>query len=426
MALPLPRVVADVEAGGPLVTSMGGINALNNAMLLRKINEAKSKYAPLTAQAEAASKLAYANLMGPQFLAKLMGNDSAVANLSEDQSRNALAKLYQAGTGQTTGASIFNQTQVPSGVGQPSTNALSGWITNKLKNAFGQGPSQDLGESRNAQSNPGQYNAPAQAASPPQPLQSSGITPTPEDQALMNWKQNRDALEAIRGTPELKAAMPTYAENTARYKGIIEEGKELGKIRGKSIDDLDQQYQQALQSQVPLQHMNEIVNNPEFRNLRQFPWFQKLQLDTKAKIGTPEQQKLIGDFQTTALKAVAETIMGFKGRILDKEVGIANQMKISPEDTINVMLGKLPTIEAFNEMTKERSRIASQLQEAQHLNRGDALEQADKMIDGESIRKSFENKLKPQVTREDIDHMAQKYNISPEEVKKRLKAKGIM
>ena len=80
MALPLPKVVADVGPGGPLVTAMGGINSLHNDMLLRKINAIKAQYAPVTAQAEAASKLAYANLMGPQFLAKILGNDAAVGN----------------------------------------------------------------------------------------------------------------------------------------------------------------------------------------------------------------------------------------------------------------------------------------------------------------------------------------------------------
>ena len=141
MGLPLPRVIPDVGPGGGLVTAMGGINSLANNMLLRKINQVKAQYAPLTTQAEAASKLAYANLMGPQFLAKIMGNDSALANMSEDQKKAALQKIYQAGSGQG-GMNAFNQMSQPngisSGVGQPSTNSLSGWFADKLKNAFGQ------------------------------------------------------------------------------------------------------------------------------------------------------------------------------------------------------------------------------------------------------------------------------------------------
>ena len=33
MALPLPRVVPDVGPGGPLITAMGGMNALQKQML---------------------------------------------------------------------------------------------------------------------------------------------------------------------------------------------------------------------------------------------------------------------------------------------------------------------------------------------------------------------------------------------------------
>jgi hypothetical protein len=46
MALPLPRVVADVGPGGGLVTAMGGINKLSNEMLLEKANQIKNQYLP--------------------------------------------------------------------------------------------------------------------------------------------------------------------------------------------------------------------------------------------------------------------------------------------------------------------------------------------------------------------------------------------
>jgi len=81
MALPLPRVVADVGPGGPLVTSMMGTNALTKSNLENQIKKVEAQYAPITAQAQAASKLAYANLMGPQFLAKMLGNPDIAAML---------------------------------------------------------------------------------------------------------------------------------------------------------------------------------------------------------------------------------------------------------------------------------------------------------------------------------------------------------
>lgn len=144
MALPLPKVVADVGPGGPLVTAMGGINSLHNDMLLRKINAIKAQYAPVTAQAEAASKLAYANLMGPQFLAKILGNDAAVGNLGSDAAKNILSKITSAGLG--SGSNSLNQMSGEqgsnnsfSGIGQPSTNNFSNHIVNAFKSLIGMG-----------------------------------------------------------------------------------------------------------------------------------------------------------------------------------------------------------------------------------------------------------------------------------------------
>ena len=122
MALPLPRTVPDTGPGGGLVTAMGGINALHNAMIEKKINQIKSQYLPTTLQAEAASKRAYANLMGPQFLAKLLQNPGALANMGNKKAREALEKSVNAGMGQGTGRNYLNNIPQHTGVGQPSTN----------------------------------------------------------------------------------------------------------------------------------------------------------------------------------------------------------------------------------------------------------------------------------------------------------------
>ena len=138
MSLPLPRVIPDVGPGGGLVTAMGGMNKLSNEMILRKINDIKKQYAPLTTQAEAASKLAYANLMGPQFLAKLLGNDSAIANMGSSQAKQALQQAVNAGMGGGNANNIFAQMQQQSqGPGQKLGNSLSNFFADKLKGVFG-------------------------------------------------------------------------------------------------------------------------------------------------------------------------------------------------------------------------------------------------------------------------------------------------
>jgi len=266
-----------------------------------------------------------------------------------------------------------------------------------------------------------------------QGAQQDGTLPATQPQGMLqnnNVLTNPDlANSANQGNqtqaPAPAAAPSTYFENAGQAAGLKEEGKELGSIRAKAIDDMDQQYQQAVQAEVPVKRLMDISQSPVFMNMRnKIPFFQDKQLATLAKIGSPEEQKMIGDFITSTTNAVANTVNSFGGRALVKEFDIGERMKISPNDTWNVMVGKLGSIGTYNEMTKQRARLSSELMARQHLNRGDALEKADKMVDGAAIRKSIEQKLDPKPSPEDILYMAGKYNTTPDEIKRRLKAKG--
>lgn len=451
MGLPLPNVLYDVGPGGGIVTSMGGGNALANNMHLKKINQVKAQYAPLTTQAEAASKLAYANLMAPQFLAKAMHDPAFMANLSEGQKNMIKDLVYSAGTGQGTGANFLNQ--LPAQQQQPSNNSFLEWAKNLFKGHIDQGAAKKNSLLQNTTSMPQSMPNPEtqmpQPGSPGLPINENDprmfavldkwrqspegqkkIAETgnpevyPEAQELRNWAEKQQGRAPVEMTLREGQRAKTWAEKTGEQQGIVKEGEKTGEIRAKDREELDNQYQQALQSEVPLKHLNKIVSNPVFQNMRKFPWFQKLQLNAKSKIGSYEEQKLVGDFQATALRAVAETVMGFRGRILDKEVTLANDMKVSPNDTIPVIIGKLPSIEAFNEMTKKRSRIANRIMRDYHVSKGDALEEADKQVDGEAIRAKVERELEGYPNREDIEFTAKEMNITPEEVIKRLKARG--
>lgn len=348
----------------------------------------KARYLPLTTQAKALSQLTYSNLMGPQFIAKILGNPDLLANLSEEQKRNGLNNVYSAGTG----------------------------LSNNNFGSLNSNISSILSEQKEI------------------PSGVSSATPF----TMANTKQlpipkQRDMSELDAGPTDIPQN-GTFAENTGKYKGVVAEAKELGKNRAKSISDLDDQYQQALQAEVPVNHLVELAQSDTFKNMRnKIPFYQDKQLKYLSKLGTPEEQKVIGDFITTSANAVANTVNSFKGRILEKEFTIANQMKISPDDTWNSMIGKLSSIKTFNEMTKQRSRIASKLIQEKHMNKGDALEKADKQIDGKSIRKSIDEKLNPKPTAEDIEYMVMKYknkygseNEARKEVMKKLKAKGLL
>jgi len=422
MALPLPRVVADVQAGGPLVTSMMGTNELTKSNLENAIKRVEAQYKPITTQAEAASKLAYANLMGPQFVAKMLGNQDIAANLSQPQLENAISTSYRAGTGQGSGNAMMGNMMQPNNMPDPLQNPIMALIAKGIQSLRG-GTQQQGMQPQNAMQQGAQPQGMMQQGG--NNLLSSPVLSSQDRQAVSQLQPGQSYV--VQGNQPQAPSAPagTYFERAARASDIKEEGKELGKKRAEAIDDMDQQYQQAVQAEVPVKRLMDISQSPVFMNMRnKIPFFQDKQLTALSKIGTPEEQKLIGDFVTSTTNAVANTVNSFGGRALVKEFDIGERMKISPNDTWNVMVGKLGSIGTYNEMTKQRARLASQLMEKEHINRGDALERADKMVDGAAIRKSIEQKLDPKPSAEDILYMANKYNTTPDEIKRRLKARG--
>ena len=440
MALPLPSVIPNQGPGGGVVNAMQGMQNLQNMMNENQIKAVQAQYAPMTTQADALSKIAYANLMGPQFLAKLMGNSDVVANSPQLQNPATIAKLYQAGMGAGTGNALMQllggqkpslppqqqppppQQQAPQQqVSQPNTampqpQSLTPGARAEL------GISDELWKAQNAwMKSPEGY---AQA-------QRDGYYKPPQGQQLLDWYHGQQGTaQPVQGSASVaadNARQPTFAEKAGAYAGVKEEGKKLGQLRAEAIDDMGKQYQDAIQARVPIHHMMDLMQQPVFKNMRsQIPFFQDKQLSVLSKIGTPEQQKAIGDFMTTSQNLAAQTVNSFQGRALAKEFDIANKMKISPNDTWNTAIGKLSSIDTFNEMTIKRANIATKLMEDRHLNRTDAMEQADKQVDGEAIRKQVDAKLNPKPTDDDINYMASKYGISRDEVKNRLKQKGLL
>ena len=448
MALPLPRVVPDTGPGGGLVTAMGGMNALHGQMLQNKMNKIKNEYLPLTLQAQAASQLAYAKLMGPQYVAKLLQNDGVLANLPDAEKKALLGMVTNAGVSATQGGNALGQMPQHTGIGQPSTNNFSGKIKNALMGFLGKGQNQEQGNNPFAQ---GVQPMPQQQS--PMQMPQGGI---PQGNPAMNARPSKRPKDGVtlegqqwynaKGEPvyaeeedinepgdhamelELTEGQrgkkePTWEENTGKFKGIVKEGEELGKIRATSVKELDQDYQQALQLKQPIDLLGKIISNPRFQNLRNLPGFQKLQMNGKIAIGTPEEKKLIGQFQAAARQVVSATVKGFGGRILASEIPLSESMKLSDNDSIEAMLGKEPVIKAFNEMTLQRSKIASKLMKDYHLDKGEALEQADKMVDGEAIRKKAEMELNP-ISEDDIAETARANGMTREQVIQRLKKEG--
>lgn len=378
---------------------MTDANALSAQSIENKLNKIKADYAPLTAQSEAASKLTYANLMGPQFLAKLMGNPDLVANSPQLQDPATLAKLYQAGMGQGSGLNVLNQQK------QPGT--LSDFLTDRIKQVLG-----------------GSNNQPSSNSLLDQPNLSDS------DRESINKLQPGQSYTVQGNQPQSNPMIPqnknSFAENAASFQGIKREGEELGKVRADTIKDLDNTFYNSQIKGATLDQLTNIVTSPEFERIRQLPALGHHELAYYARYGTPEEKQLVGQYYTLTGNIVKDSARDFPGQFRRGEQTLLFSMKPSPSDTADAAKGKIEALTVMNKMMGQRAKLTSQLMNQYHIDQGTAAEIADKQIDGDSIRKEIHVKLNPRPTDNDIKYMADKYKISEDEVKKRLKEKGIL
>ena len=416
MSLPLPRVIPDVGPGGGLVTAMGGMNKLSNEMILRKINDIKKQYAPLTTQAEAASKLAYANLMGPQFLAKLLGNDSAIANMGSSQAKQALQQAVNAGMGGGNANNIFAQMQQQSqGPGQKLGNSLSNFFADKLKGVFGgqgqpgmgqmqmpgQGePQQAPGQQMQMPTGAGQQSAPS--APPMGNRPKDGVTL--EGEQWYNAK-GEPVYEEEESTPdgsmklELTKGIPpkTYAQNTGEYKGTVKQLEKEGEYRAAALKQVGESQLGLSHSGAVLDRMTGIIKNPVFANMRnKIPGFQNKQLDYLKVMGTPEEKELIGDFLSTGESFIASTVQGFSGKPLVREFDLAQRQKITPHDTVDSAIGKLRSATALHDIAEKKNQIVSELLQKGY-SESDAVRKANKMVDVKAIEDETNKRLQRKI-----------------------------
>jgi hypothetical protein len=390
MALPLPKVVADVGPGGPLVTSNMGRNALTQSNLENQIKGVQAQYAPLTTQAEAASKLAYANLMGPQFMAKLFGNTDVLANIPENQKGAILQKLLSAGGGGASGNSMMNMPSgIPNGMNPTPANNMMTLIANKIKSMIsGQG---DQGGQQQPMQQGMQQTPPMQNQLQQFAQAYPDVAKAMQDQ-YQRTGQAQFTIPQVQNQPvATQPAAPTFAENRGTYGGIVKEGEERGKLRADALNDMGKEYQASMRLNDSYEEMKNLINDPAFQKMRaNIPFFQNMQMNALSKIGTPYEQEMIGTFKSAAQKILANAVNSFEGRKFVGEFKTTNDMKINDNDTFNTIVGKMQAGMLLNNYDRQRVAIASQLMKTNHMDQQEALEAADKQLD----RKQIENDIK--------------------------------
>lgn len=440
MPLPLPKVVADVGPGGQLVTSMRGMNALASDIMQNKILGEQAKYAPLTVPAEAMSKLAYSQMMYPQFMAKLMGNENFLANLPDEQKKQVLNSLVNAGGNQLPANALLNQGQEMSNQQSqehPSKSLLQS-VTGKLSNIFGQASPQENTMApqipNNALNNiPTQNNEIGDATrawvNSPEARnmsQQTGMMTVPPANQLLNWYRNQNTSMQQPSQQPMSMAQPTFAENVGAFEGIKSEGKKAGELRAQDINDLSNMVFSGQTKQETLDSINKIISSPEFEKIRQTPILGHNELSYYQRYGTPEQQNMVGQLVTLSGNVIRDASQDFKGAFRKGEQQLIQNMKINPGDTFDAARGKMEQLTYLNQMITERARLTGQLMQQHHISKLEAEGLADKQINGDSIRSQIHNTLNPKPTDDDIKFMMDKHKKSRDEIVKLLKEKGIL
>lgn len=381
-----------------------GFDAFQNSMakaLENRKNQIQLPFVPLNSVADASSKLAYSQLMGPQFIAKLLGNPAIRGNM---QNPGALTNMVtNAGT---TQGNLFN-TLLSAALGNSNENASS--IPSNINNK----PVQS--------SNPELSAVKERLLSNYRPQNK----PYSNDMGIMEGETNN--IGGIPVTTPTDDTPENYAKKAGTYLGLEKEGEESGKIRAKVIDEFGQEYESGQKLLDSIDGLSQIATNPIFTNMRnKFPYFQDTQLWKVSKTGTPEEQELIGQFVDEAGRLLQNTYSLWSGKGLKGEFDATREFKINKNDTINSVVGKLTSAYKLARFNQDRIEFASSLMRNQKFDRQKALQEADKIVDRKGIMRDINQTLHPKPTMEDVRYMMQKYNMSEDEVMKELRSKGHM
>lgn len=404
------------ELGNPLSASISGLLAGANAAPTLKKNMAEAKYAGLTAQANAMSKIAYASLLGPQYIAKLMANPSFWHSLP-DEMKDAFSSLaVNAATGQTNAANNFlNNNSITDALHKNNPNTPQSQQQNNQVNppVQNQQPNISPTDQQNIDNmTPGQSVV----------IQGNGNAPGSNsydyDQNGENVKATSNEVNQIANNgngapssqetpvtqvaPQTNSVAPkrTYAEREADYENVVAEGKELGGARGKAIGGLGEDIKGIKEESGLLGQITNLLKSPEIQSVRKLPIGGKYELLNYKINGTPEQKQAIGSMESLTSELATQMTQRYKGSFKPtSEMPLINQAKVNlDKDTLDSATGKLTSLITLNKMDDKRDHIAYELMHgSKHMDEIEAYEQADKQVDGDKIRREVTMQIYPSI-----------------------------
>ncbi len=206
-----------------------------------------------------------------------------------------------------------------------------------------------------------------------------------------------------------------------------ERAKKLGALDVKQLGEVEERVLAGAQADPVLNEIGDILTNPVFQSVRQLPIAPGSELTAYKKAGTPEQREIIGQAETAFNQFIADSIKMWGPRMTDRDLGFMQRMKLSDRDSLEALTGKYKMLKLMHDLQTQRHEIASDLMRKNRLPMKEAFKQADKLVNAEEIRKKINDNLKqgkPQkkYSEDDYAHTAKKYNMSIEDIKRRIGA----
>lgn len=199
--------------------------------------------------------------------------------------------------------------------------------------------------------------------------------------------------EKIRLAAEKAKIEAEKQRNVTDYKADAEYKKSLNKEEGKAFAKMEQDASAGIAAQPVLQEMADVVSDPVFEEIRQHPYLGHQEFSYYKKSGTPEQQKLAARFEVAANKLIADTAKGLNTRFTDKDLMLAQSMKINDSDSLEVAKAKAESLLYLHEIGQKRLEKALDIASTQRISPFAAIKQADASLNADQIRSAIRDKV---------------------------------
>lgn len=235
----------------------------------------------------------------------------------------------------------------------------------------------------------------------PQPMKvhQAGIEPVKQymRDAFLSKRLNLGDIKIV-DIDGVQTAMSPISGPIPLVKGVSDWEKKLHAEDAKLVGQWGETLTAAHDMQPTLDAIQEIITSPVLAGMKQHPelfghdmaWFQRF--------GSKEQQEMVGNLQTYTGELYTNMGQKFKGQFRVGEQALVKELKPDPKDSLGVLVGKSNALQAINQIVTRRISAADKLVRSGKYSPSEALQKADKMVNGKQIRDQVKKHIEDQIS----------------------------